>query len=137
MVVGGSPARLAAAAEARQRGPRADEEVHAQLRPAPRRAQHLRRVRALACEGAIVHARQSVGIRLALSATKRLFWHCGDHCQARIGDMSPIPYYQNLLFSVARFGRIPGPLSSGHGPQTEELFFVFEKCSFKKCSRPQ
>ena len=44
-----------------------------------------------------------MAIRMALSTTERPFWHCGAHCQAGIGLwITPIPYYQNLLFSVAR-----------------------------------
>ena len=53
------------------------------------------------------HARRIVGIRMALAATERLFWHCGAHTsKPRIGawaPIPPIPYYQNLLFSAAWF----------------------------------
>ena len=43
---------------------------------------------------------------MTLLTTERLLWHCGAHiAEPKIGDISPIPptpYYQNLLFSVAR-----------------------------------
>ena len=48
---------------------------------------------------AISHARQTAGIRMARTARLAL-WR--SHCQAGIGLQRPIPYYQNVLFSVAR-----------------------------------
>ena len=40
---------------------------------------------------------------MTLLTTERLFWHGSDHtAKAGIGLQRPIPYYQNLLFSVAR-----------------------------------
>ena len=53
---------------------------------------------------------------MTLLTTGRLLLHCGAHtAEPKIGDMSPIPpnpYYQNLLFSVAR-GWKPGRGESG------------------------
>ena len=43
---------------------------------------------------------------MTLLTTEPLFWHCGAHtAEPEIGlirPIPPIPYYQNLLFSVAR-----------------------------------
>ena len=45
---------------------------------------------------------------MTLLTTERLLWQCGTHtAEPNTGDISPIPpipYYQNLLFSVAREG---------------------------------
>ena len=42
--------------------------------------------------------------------TERIFWHCGAHTAepkaGTCGLIPPIPYYQCLLFSVARGGRL-------------------------------
>ena len=55
---------------------------------------------------------------MALPATERLVWHCGEHtAKPKIGvwtPIPPIPDYPNLLFSVAR-GSGPGqPECLGH-----------------------
>jgi len=59
-------------------------------------------VRAQACDK-LFHARRTVGKRMTLPTTERLFWHCGGRTAKPESASSerPIPYYQNLLFSVA------------------------------------
>ena len=52
------------------------------------------------------HARRMLVIRMALLTTERLFWYCGAHTAEQtivpIRDDFADPYYQSLLFSVAR-----------------------------------
>ena len=52
------------------------------------------------------HARRTMVIRMTLPTTGPLFWHCGAHtAEPKIGlirPILPIPYYQKMLFSVAR-----------------------------------
>ena len=59
-------------------------------------------VRAQACDK-LFHARRTVGKRMMLPTTEQLFWHCGGRTAKPESASSerPIPYYQNLLFSVA------------------------------------
>ena len=61
-----------------------------------------RAVRAQACDK-LFHARRTVGKRMTLPTTERLFWHCAGRTAKPESASSerPIPYYQNLLFSVA------------------------------------
>ena len=51
----------------------------------------------------LCHARQTVGIRMALLTAERLFWHCGAHIaepqNGPMGPIPPIPYNQCLPFS--------------------------------------
>ena len=57
-------------------------------------------------------------IRMALVTTERLFWHCGAHtAEPNIGliRLIPlIPYYQNVLFSMARGGRLSSVATGQH-----------------------
>ena len=50
------------------------------------------------------HGPRMVGIRMALPATGRPFWHCGAHTAKppKFGAYPPTPDYQTLLLSLAR-----------------------------------